>query len=264
MLLIISAVLSPEWPNREQILVHVRNRVSFDTPQGRGIFALIPFGIFAGIPAALGLIPANIMVLLGALVACMVARAYLSHTDRSDVGGWTPAHGWFLALAWSILALPLHVNSMNLVDALAAQTALGPAPLASGPAASAALWAALLAGLVAASGWSQGQRKIAYPPSPSHDAIDAVARWGECALAASAVAAVVWGPSLGALVAGPVSGAALGTAAISFLVTMIAVGAASYCRRFMGGSAPDSAQWAYAAGAGMMAMTAMVVAAFVR
>ncbi len=260
MLLLVSAAASPEWADREQLLVHVRTRASFDTPQGRGIFALIPFGVFAGIPAGLGLIPANIMVLLGALVACMVARAYLSRTDQSDVGGWTPAHGWFLALAWSILALPLHVNSMNLIDALAAQTALGPAPLSFGPAASGALWIALLAGLAAAAGWSQGQRSLARPPSPEKDAIDSVARWGESALAATAVAAVVWGPSLGALVSGPIEARTFATAGISFVVTMIAVGAVSYCRRFVG----HSSQWGYAAGAGGLAMTAMMVSAFVR
>lgn len=252
--------MSPEWPNREQLLVHVRNGASFDTPQGRGIFALIPFGVFTGIPAALGLIPANIMVLLGALVACMVARAYLSHPDATDIGGWTPAHGWFLALAWSILAVPLHVNSMDLVDALAAQTALGPAPLALGPAPSAAMWVALLAGLAAASGWSEGQLKISRPVSDANDAVDAIARWGESTLAATAVAAVIWGPSLGALVAGPIEPETFATSAISFLVTMIAVGAVSYCRRFVG----VSQQWAYAAGSGFLAVTAMAVAAFVR
>ncbi|HVL51670.1 MAG TPA: hypothetical protein VM754_09270 [Actinomycetota bacterium] len=240
--------------------MHVRNKASFDTPQGRGIFALIPFGIFAGIPAALGLIPANIMVLLGALVACMVARAYLSRDEFGDTGGWTPAHGWFLALAWSILAVPLHVNSMNLIDALAAQTALGPSTLFFGPAASAAMWVALLAGLAAAAGWSQGQRKLARPPSPANDAIDSVARWGESALAATAVAAVIWGPSLGALVAGPIDVRTVTAASISFVVTMVAVAAVSFCRRFVG----HPSQWAFAAGAGGLAMTAMMVAAFVR
>lgn len=260
MLLVVSAAASPEWPNREQLIVHVRNRAAFDTPQGRGIFALIPFGIFAGIPAALGLIPANVMVLLGALVACMVARAYLSRPDHQDIGGWTPAHGWFLALAWAILAVPLHVNSMDLVDALAAQTALGPAPLSFGPASSAAMWIALIAGLVAATGWSEGQRRLSRPVSPENEAVDQVARWGESALAATAVAAVVFGPSLGAVVAGPVDGRTIGTAAISFLVTMLAVGAVSYCRRFAG----HAAEWAFAAGAALLAMSAMLVAAFVR
>ena len=240
--------------------MHARTRASFDTPQGRGIFALIPFGVFVGIPAALGLIPANIMVLIGSLVACMVARAYLSNAHETGVGGWTPAHGWFLALTWAILALPLHVNSMDLIDALAAQTALGPSPLASGPAASAAMWVALIAGLAAASGWSEGQLKLARPVSDANDAIDSIARWGESALAATAVAAVVWGPSLGALVAGPLEARTVGTAAISYFVTMLAVAAVSYCRRFVG----HSAQWAFAAGSGVMAMSAMLVAAFIR
>ncbi|HEX2053693.1 MAG TPA: hypothetical protein VHJ78_08225 [Actinomycetota bacterium] len=260
MLLIVSAAASPEWSDREQLIVHVRNRASFDTPQGRAIFALIPFGVIAGIPAALGLIPANAMVLLGALVACMVARAYLSRPERDDVGGWTPAHGWFLALAWSILAVPLHVNSMDLVDAVAAQTALGPAPLFFGPAGSAAMWVALLAGLLAASGWSQGQRKLSRPASPENDAVDAVSRWGESALAATAVSGVIFGPSLGALVAGPIDGRTLGIVSISFVVTMLAVAGVSYCRRFVG----HPAQWGFAAGAAMLAMTAMMVAAFVR
>lgn len=239
--------------------MHVRNRAAFDTPQGRAIFGLIPFGIFTGIPAALGLIPANILVLLGALVACMVARAYLSRPEATDIGGWTPAHGWFLALSWSILAVPLHVNSLDLVDAMAAQTALGPAPLALGPAPSAAMWVALVAGLLAASGWAEGQVKISRPASDANEAVDAVARWGESALAATAVAAVIWGPSLGAFVAGPVDAATFGTAGLSFFVTMLAVAAVSYCRRFVG----HSQQWAFAAGSGILAMAAMGVAAFV-
>lgn len=251
---------SPEWADREQLIVHARSRASFDTPQARGIFSLIPFGIFVGIPAALGLIPANIMLLLGALVACMVARAYLSNSNEAGLGGWTPAHGWFLALTWAILALPLHVNSMDLLDALAAQTALGPAPLALGLAPSAAMWVALIAGLAAACGWSEGQLKLARPVSQANDAIDTFARWGESALAATAVAGVVWGPSLGTLVAGPIDAATFGTAAISFTVSMIAVAAVSYCRRFVG----HSAQWAFAAGSGVLAMTAMLVAAFVK
>jgi hypothetical protein len=259
-LLLVSAVSSPEWADREQLLVRARNKASFDTPQGRGIFALIPFGVFVGIPAALGLIPANIMVLIGSLVACMVARAFLSNASETGLGGWTPAHGWFLALTWAILALPLHVNSMDLVDALAAQTALGPSPVAFGVAVSAAMWVALIAGLAAACGWSEGQLKLARPVSESNDAIDSIARWGESALAATAVAAVVWGPSLGALVAGPLTGGSFLTAMISFLVTMLAVGGVSYCRRFVG----HSAQWAFAAGSGVLAMTAMVVAAFVK
>jgi hypothetical protein len=257
---LVSAVASPEWPNREQLLAHARARASFDTPQGRGIFSLIPFGVFAGIPAALGLIPANIMVLLGSLVACMVARAYLSNAHETGVGGWTPAHGWFLALTWAILALPLHVSSMDLVDAVAAQTALGPSTLGTGPITSAAMWVALLAGLVAASGWSQGQLKLARPVSDANDAIDSFARWGESALAATAVAGVIWGPSLGSLVAGPVTMGTVGTASLSFLVSLIAVGAVSYCRRFVG----HSSEWAFAAGSGVMAMMAMLVAAFVK
>lgn len=239
--------------------MHVRSRVSFDTPQGRGIFALIPFGVAVGIPAALGLIPANVMVLLGSLVACMVARAYLGRPEGRETGGWTPAHGWFLALAWSILALPLHVNSLDLLDALAAQAALGPSPLASGAAVSAALWVALLAGLLAASGWSEGQSKLARPEGPGTDALDSIARWGESALAATAVAAVIWGPSLGALVSGPADARTVATAGISFLITLLAVGATSYCRRFLS----HSSQWAFAAGAGGLAMMAMLTAAFV-
>lgn len=250
---------SPEWARREEILVHVRTRASFDVPQSRGIFGLIPFGIAVGIPASLGLVPANVLVLLGSLIACMVGRTYLSRPAAADMGGWTPAHGWFFALAWCILALPLHVNSMDLVDALAAQTALGPAPLSFGPAASGALWVALLVGLLAASGWTEGLPRLARPSSPANDAVDTVMRWGESALAASAVAGVVWGPSLGALIAGPVTGAVVGTALLSFVVTMAAVGLVSFGRRFLG----HEAQWAYAAGAAGLALMAMFLAAFV-
>lgn len=257
MLLGIAAVASPEWSRREQILA--LPKVSFDTAQGRLLFGLVPFGVALGIPAALGLISANVLALLAAMISCMLGRDFLAKTHDEHFG-WTPAHGWFAVLSWSILALPLHVNSLDLQQVVAAQAALGPSPLYFGAGPSAAFWLAMLAGLVAAAGWSQDQVRLPTRAMASSDsAADMLARWGESALAATAVTSVVWGPSLGALVAGPINERTIGFVTLSFAVTCAAVGGVSYARRFI----TPATQLPLAAGAGSVAALAMLVAAFI-
>lgn len=256
MLLGIAALTSPEWPRRDQILA--LPRLSFDTPQGRLLFGLVPFGVALGIPAALGLISANILALLSALIACMLGRGFLAKT-HDEYFGWTPAHAWFAALSWCVLALPLHVDSLDLDQVVASQAALGPGPLFFGPAPSAALWLALLAGLIAATGWSQDQVRL---PTGTYGqketAADMVARWGESALAATAVSSITFGPSLGALVSGPVTERTVGFVALSFAITCAAVALVSYSRRFI---TPET-QLPLVAGAGSVGAVAMLLAAF--
>lgn len=234
-----------------------RVKASFDTPQAKALFGLIPFGILLGVPAALGLVPGNLLVVLGALMACMVARGFLSGPEDIEAG-WTGSRGWFLPLAWSIAVFPLYANSFDLREAIAVQAVLGPAPLNSGGPASAALWLAFAVGLFSAAGWSEALPRISRPVSPANRAVDSIARWGESALASASVAGVVWGPSVGALISGPVDGAAARRVGISFGITCAAVAAVSFSRRFLARMPQTGA----AAAAGGLAVLAMTVSAF--
>ena len=258
-LLVVAAMASPEWSKRDQVIAALQSKASFDVDQGRLILGLIPFGVFLGIPAAMGLIePSNVLTVLGALVACMLAHGYLS--GASDANAFNASHGWFVAVSWAVLAAPLYASSFSLSDSLALQTVLGPAPLSAGIA-SAGLWVALLAGIVAAGGWANGLPSLAGPYAPpANYAADYVARWGETALAATAVSSVIWGPSLGALALGPADGGTVYKAGISFLVCCAAVAGASYSRRFLSQVPPMVA----ATTAGMLTGLGMVVAAFAR
>lgn len=260
----ISAMASPEWRRREEILQAAQQKARFDTAYGRGLYALIPLGVFLGIPAALGLIPANILALLGALVACMLGRWFLSRAKFTIVPGFEagldPASGWFLVLSWSILTLPLLVRTFDLEQVLAVQAVLGPAPLALGPAASAMVWVAFITGLVAAAGWSGSLPSLARPDFVANEAIDSVTRWGESALAGTAVTGTLWGPSVGALARGPFDTRTLLTVLLSFGITCLAVAGVSFSRRYV-----DRIPQAPAAlGAGGVAICVMLVAAFVR
>lgn len=260
----ISALASPEWRSRNEILRAAQQKAVFDTPQARGLYALIALGVSLGIPAALGLMPVNVLVLLASLVACMVGRGYLTRRSRGRFAGpemiWDPPSGWFVVLSWCILTLPLHVDTFDLGQVLAVQAVLGPATITLGPAGSSAAWAALVVGLVAATAWSGALPTLARPDYQGNQAIDSITRWGESALAATAVTGTVWGPSLGALVRGPLNMKTFLWAGISFALTMIAVAGVSFCRRYVNRIPHGPA----ALGAGTIALTAMIVASFIR
>lgn len=255
-MLVVSAVASPEWSRRESLVADLKFRACFDAPQGRLVLGLIPFGVFLGIPAAMGLVePSNVLALLGALVACMIAHGYLSASgSRSQ---FNPAQGWFVVLSWAILAFPLYVGSFSLADGLAVQAVLGPGPLSLGVA-SAALWVGLLAGVAAAAGWAESLPRFGDDQSPANAAVDVFCRWGETALGATAVASIIWGPSLGGLVLGPAG--AVARSGLSFAVTCVLVAAASYGRRFV----PKIPAYAGAGTVGVLTAGAMLMAAFAR
>lgn len=202
--------------------------------------------------------PSNALTVLGALVACMIAHGYLAGA-RGNESPWNPGQGWFVALSWAILAFPLYAGSFAMSDVVATQAVLGPGPLSSGGA-SAGLWLALLAGVAAAAGWTDGMPKFAGDRSSANSAADSVARWGETALAGTAVAAITWGPSLGGLVLGPTGGSAVYKVGLSFLVTCVVVAAASYSRRFVGRVPALTA----ACAVGMFTGGAMLLAAFIK
>jgi hypothetical protein len=242
------------------------------------VFGLIPFGVVLGIPAALGLAPVNVVGLFGAMIACMLARGFLARTApvraRSPYGMspsygmysspsaiWTnTSMGWFVVVCWCALALPLNVGTFDLGQVLAVQAALGPAPFSLGPGVSVSILIAFVVGLVAASAWSASLPSIGRPDEPANQAIDIAARWGESALAGSIVAGTTWGPSLGALVRGPIDTQSLLLALVSFVITCGAVAAVSYGRRF----ASQITNPAVLSGAGFVALAAMLMAAFVR
>ncbi|MDQ4149217.1 MAG: hypothetical protein M3164_04390 [Actinomycetota bacterium] len=242
----------------------VRTQAIFDAPQGRPIYGLIALGVLLGIPIGLGLVPVNMLALLGALIASMLGRGLLTRTTLRRLTGvesnWDDASGWFVVLSWCILALPLHVNSFDVERVLAVQAVLGPAPLVLGPAASSAIWAAFFLGLVAASAWSGVLPSLARPDYRANEALDVVTRWGESALAGTAVAATLWGPSVGAIARGPFNSRALLTVTLSFAITCLAVAGVSFGRRFV----TRIPQAPAAMGVGGLAISAMLVAAFVR
>jgi hypothetical protein len=255
---------SPEWSRREEIFAAAQQKASFETPQARGLYALIALGVALGIPAALGLVPVNVLGLLGALAACMVGRGLLSRRSRTRFAvqeiGWDPPSGWFVVVCWCILTLPLHVGTFDLGQMLAVQAVLGPATITLGPAGSSAVWVALLTGLVAATAWSGALPTLARPDYRANQAVDSITRWGESALAAAAVMGTLWGPSLGALVRGPLNVRTLLWAGLSFALTIGGVAAVSFCRRYVDRIPQGSA----VLGAGALAFTAMIVASFLR
>lgn len=162
--------------------------------------ALITLGVGAGIPAALGLMPSGPLVLLGSLVACVTGRRLIKpHQGFLDVA-------WTTVIAWCIAAALLRFKTLDPAQGLAAQAAVGPSTLV-GPAllvASSSL--ALLVGLASVALWCRSLSSSPNgPDGPDGTSLSRVLGWGESTLAAVAVSATVWGPSLGALVYGPLS-----------------------------------------------------------
>jgi hypothetical protein len=220
----------------------------FARPAGRAIFALIPFGVCIGTAVALGLLRANVFVLLGGLAASMAGRGLLSSEPveerwpapwrppvvetRSHQGFPAAAAPWFVVLAWCVMAAALRFETLDLGEVLAAQAVLGPSILVGPPPKIAVALLVGVAGLVAAAAWVQ--RLPPLSGSAEREALDRVLRWGETALASAAVTATVWGPSLGALTWGRVDGDVFVSVAASFGLTVAGVAAVSALRSRMG------------------------------
>jgi hypothetical protein len=206
-------------------------------PDARAVVALVPLGVGLGIPVALGLMPGNAIVLVGAFGACTAGHCLLGGASREG----QPDRGtsliespavWFALLSFCVLASALRFSTLDLRTALAAQAAIGPGAL-GGP----LLFSAVdvlggLVGLMAGAAWVEHLPRLA--GSPQAEALDTALRWGESALVAAAVAAQVWGPSVGALLHGPWR-ALVGPVAVSTLVTLAAVALVSVLRSKMGG-----------------------------
>lgn len=261
LLLVVSACASPEWPKRKEIW-----RATPEPPPGlqerlATSVALGAFGLTVGLPAALGFVDGNILVVLGGLAATSVARSLLlsNHqasppapqgTSKGTVDGdpgsapdaageseasarWVESPGarwlWFAAFGWAIFAAGFSVGTFDLREGLAAQTVLGPAALVPGTWRAPLLALGFLAGVVAALFWLREAPPV--PKALRAAGVGALLAWGEAALAGATLSASFFGPSVGALVAGPAAGARqMGTAA-SFLLTFVIVGALSASRR---------------------------------
>lgn len=186
------------------------------------MLGLVPLGVISGIPIALGLIPANSFVLIAAISACMIGRG-LFRGEGQAAASVAP----FLAISWSILAGLQRFDTLDIGAAMGAQGVFGPfAGFASHP----WTWALFPIGLLAAPLWVVQLPRIG---GGDHVALDRLFGIGETALSAVAVSGPLWGPSLGALVYGPLDSNAFAASATSFLVTLMFVGLVTRFKDFV-------------------------------
>jgi hypothetical protein len=140
----------------------------------------------------------------------------------------TLSAGPFLAIAWSILAGVQRYETLDLGAAIAAQSLFGPvAGFGENPFS----WAAMAIGLSAAAAWTATTPSLS--GFPRTEEIDRLFRIGEVALAATAISATLWGPSLGALVRGPLDLESLGWIGLSFGFTTAAVAGVTLLTKVM-------------------------------
>jgi hypothetical protein len=220
------AVCSLDWADRAQILESLRLRKEIVVPQGRAILGLAIFGIVAGIPAALGLVPGLILVPLAGLLIVNFARVRLNE----DAEGSSDAR-WLAVLGISAVSLATRFDTLDTGAVQGAQSVLGPSVLIQ-PAESALLTLlALAAGLVSALFVGYRAKPL---PEQVRIGVDPVLRWGETALAASLITAAAAGPSIAVVGDGPLD-LRLGLAvAASFLFGLACTAGVSYLRRHAG------------------------------
>jgi hypothetical protein len=194
---------------------------------------------------ALGLMPGNVIALVGAFGACTAGHCLLggatpasrAASPRGSLGDdgslvvGSPVLAWLALLSFCLLASVLRFSTLDLRAALAAQAAIGPGALGGPLLFSAVDVLGALVGLMAGAAWVEHLPRLA--GSPEAEGLDTALRWGESALVAAAVAAQVWGPSLGALLHGP-PGVLVVPVAVSTLVTLAAVALVSILRSRIG------------------------------
>ncbi|MGH2809281.1 MAG: hypothetical protein ACRDIA_00185, partial [Actinomycetota bacterium] len=112
---------------------------------------LVVFGVACGIPASLGFIEGNVLLVLGALASCMIGRALAGSAGYAFNSAWS----WFVVIGLSVTAgLLLSSGGVGITRAMASHSVAGSALLASSPPPAAAAAAALAAGLVGAVAWA--------------------------------------------------------------------------------------------------------------
>jgi hypothetical protein len=174
--------------------------------------------------------PGNAVALVGAFGACTAGHCLLGEPAPASRLVAAPV-AWFTVLSFWVLASALRFSTLDLSAVLAAQAAVGPGVLGGPLRLSAVDVLGGLVGLMAGAAWVEQLPRLA--GSPQAEGLDTALRWGESALVAAAVAALVWGPSIGALLHGPWRMLA-GPVAASTLVTLAAVALVSILRSKIG------------------------------
>jgi hypothetical protein len=178
--------------------------------------------------------PGSAIALVGAFGACTAGHCLLAGASSGPVGRGggrqalvaSPAP-WVALVSFCVLAAVLRFSTLDLRTALAAQAAAGPGALGGPTLFSAVDVLGGLVGLMAGAAWVEHLPRIA--GSPEAEGLDTSLRWGESALVAAAIGALTWGPSLGALLHGPLGVLTL-PVAVSTLVTIAAVAVVSILR----------------------------------
>ena len=218
-LVFFSAISSAEWSKRRGPA-----RVVLSATGGRGILGLIVVVTLVGIPAAVGLVPGSLLVVMGALATVTWARALLAFPGTRTRMSFV----WLAAVWWSLLPAAITLRTFDVLGIQAAYAVFG--PLGGGSASALLRMIALVAGTVAAAGWVNSLPAMwvaSGDPGPLEDLL----RWGHSALAAAAVSATLFGPSVGSLVYGPRNPAAFAAAGASGAVTLACAVSVSLLRR---------------------------------
>lgn len=203
-------------------------------PQARAALGIWLFCVGAGVVMATGaVLGAGLLGVIGAFAGCSAARWYLSG-ERPRTKEDFPVV-WFALLGTSLLAIGFGLRSISVDSIMAAQASMGPA-VATGPfSKTASALLAFAAGLVAAHGWASSLPRLA--GSPQRSELDRLLRWGEVALASSAVASLAWGPSLAGLFRGPLDPVSTATTLVSVAVGLGVTALVSAAGRFAEGAA---------------------------
>jgi len=212
-----------------KLLKSARQKLALNTPQDSTWFGLIVFAILVGIPAALGLIQADVIWVLGALMACMLGRRLLEAKPFAIRAKAQSPSLWFLALGFNVLAAGAILGTFSLQQGMSIQAIFGPAPLLGPASKSIASSICFIFGLVAASFWCA--RLPSLPGGDESVAVEGLLQCGECSLAGAVVGAAFWGAPLGAVLLGPSPDGISSFTGLSILVTVISVAVVSAGRR---------------------------------
>lgn len=188
---------------------------------------LIVVATLLGIPAALGLMPGNLLVVAGALVTITWGRALLALPGTRVLASFV----WVAAVSWSLLPAAITLRTFDVLGIQAAYAVLG--PLGGGLPSALLRLIALVIGTVAAARWVSSLPAMwvaSGEPGPLEDLL----RWSHSALAAVAVSATLFGPSVGSVVYGPRNPAAFAAAGASGVATLLCAVSILFLRRLEG------------------------------
>lgn len=200
----------------------VFRRAIIQESQGRLLVGLVPLGTLAGIVFALGVARGSALELIACFAACMIGRGILTEDPPSAKTAIS-----FLTISWAVLVPSLEFSSFDLSATAAAGLVVGPGWVAGTPLSVAAVLIGGAAGLLGAAIWVESL------PAARTGPLDPILRLGETALAATAVSATVFGPSIGVLLHGPLDAPSAAASGFSFAITIGAVAFVSAARKWV-------------------------------